>query len=666
MLEGSSVATVTGPGGIGKSRLAVEVARSLIATFPDGVFHLDLAAVADARSTAASLLELMGVPPDEEPEPLLLDRLRNRDLLVVFDTADRVAGLPGLVAGVAATCPRIRLLVTSRSALRIAAERELVLTPLATGSAVELFAVRAAAVRPQLVLDPATRISVERLVERLDGIPLAIELAAARVRVFTPAALLDRLERRLPALGEGARDLPDRQRTLRDTIDWSYQLLDPAEQAIFRQVAVFAGAFDLAGYEAVVLAPDAADAIALLEALVDRSLVSTADGPAGEPRFRLLRPIRDFALDALRASGSEAAVRERHAQHWLGWMRMRSEGLHGEASLEVVGAIQAVEPELHAALAWWLTPSVSDVGGTGPANPHAGLELAGLLGRYWWLKGRVHEGLGWLEPAIRAAPDAPAADLARALSWTGVLLDVARRSAEAADRLEQALTLLRMLGDDAGIARTLNSLGVVARSLGDLDRAEALITESIERKRALGDQPGIAISLSNLGVIASDRGMTDDAVAYMAQALAIDEQTGGGSVVVSCANLGATLVKAGRIEEGLQQIRRALPGIAELEDPELVIEALSSLASIALADSGAESASRAARLLFATEALRERERLPLLEADRDEAAAQHARISERLPAASLEEARAEAGAVDVPAALALAREALAALGRPSP
>jgi hypothetical protein len=167
-------------------------------------------------------------------------------------------------------------------------------------------------------------------------------------------------------------------------------------------------------------------------------------------------------------------------------------------------------------------------------------------------------------------------------------------------------------------------------------------------------------------VIASDRGMTDDAVAYMAQALAIDEQTGGGSVVVSCANLGATLVKAGRIEEGLQQIRRALPGIAELEDPELVIEALSSLASIALADSGAESASRAARLLFATEALRERERLPLLEADRDEAAAQHARISERLPAASLEEARAEAGAVDVPAALALAREALAALGRPSP
>jgi predicted ATPase/class 3 adenylate cyclase len=663
LLADSSVVTITGAGGIGKTRVALEVARSLVATYPDGVFHLDLAAITDARSVATSLLEVMGVSSDDDPQSVLLDRLRNRDLLVVLDTADRVAGLPALVASIAGSCPRIRLLVTSRSPLRIAAEREYTLAPLPVSAAAELFAARAAAVRPQFILDAASRGPVERLVARLDGIPFAIELAAARIRVFSPAALLDRLERHLPALGEGARDLPDRQRTLEDTIRWSYELLGDAEQAIFRQLGVFAGPFDLSAYEDVVIDPGGGDVVALLEALVDRSLVVAEEDPSGDPRFRTLGPIRDFAMDRLRAGGDEPSVRERHARHWLAWMRLEADRLHGDASLEVLAAIRAVEADLRAALAWWL---VTPAGAGTDARPHAsGLELAGLLGRYWWLKGRVREGLDWLEPAIGATPDAPTADRARALFWAGVLLDVARRPAEAATRLEAALALQRELGDDAGMARTLNSLGVVARSLGDLDRAQSLLTESIERKRRLDDQSGIAVSLSNLGVVASDRGRLDDAVGYMRQALAIDERTGGGSVVVSCANLGSSLVKAGRFEEGLVQVGRALPGIAELEDPELVIEMLTSLATVVMGSSLPDAPERAARLLFASDALRERERLPLLDADREEAAALHARISAGLDAARLESARAEAPAVDVAAGLALAQDALSSLTRAS-
>jgi predicted ATPase len=485
-----------------------------------------------------------------------------------------------------------------------------------------------------------------------------LELAAARIRVFSPAALLDRLERHLPALGEGTRDLPDRQRTLHDTIQWSYELLGDAERAIFRQVGVFAGAFDLAAYEDVVVDPGGGDAIGLLEALVDRSLVTAEEDPSGDPRFRMLGPIRDFAVDMLRADGDESSLRERHAQHWLGWMRLQGDRLQAEASLEVLAAIRAVEADLRAALAWWLT---SPHGDAMSAERQSGLELAGLLGRYWWLKGRVREGLEWLERAIQDAPDAPAVDRARAQFSAGVLLDVARRPAEATSHLEAALALQRELGDDPGLARTLNSLGVVARWVGELERAEALFRESIERKRPLRDDSGIAVSLSNLGVVASDRGRLDDAVDYLRQALAIDEQTGGGSVVVSCANLGSALVRAGRVEEGLVQVRRALPGIAELEDPELVIEMLTSLTAVVLGSSLPDAAERAARLLLASDALRERERLPMLEADREEAAALHARVSARLDASSLRSARAEATAIDVDAGLALAQDALTAV-----
>ncbi len=660
----SSVLTITGPGGIGKTRLAIEVARSLVPRFPDGVFHLDLAGTPDAGATAEALIEVLGLRPSpgDEAVDALLEGLRSRDLLLVLETADRVANLAGLIARITGACPRTRVLVTSRSAIRLTAEREYPVAPLALDPGVQLFAARASAVRPQFTLDDATRSAVERLVTRLDGIPLAIELAAARTRVFTPAALLDRVDRQLPALGEGAHDVPDRQRTLSSTIAWSCDLLPDEEQVLFRELAVFPGSFDLPAVEAVATQTSARDVAALLEALVDRSLV-LADEAGGEPRFRQLGPIREFALVGLRATGTEDEVRMRLAAHWVEFARRQHELRNTDAGVVALRAVQVEEPNLRGALEWAVGDASTVVGdapaAVDPDRARLGLQLAGLLGRYWWLRGRVHEGVGWLERSLSMGHDSPSdADFARALFWLGVLLDDARRPDEAASRLEAALAIYRDMDDEVGIARTLNSLGVVARSTGDVERAERLLAESIERKEKLGDRPGIAVSLSNLGVVSTDRGRLDDAVDYMRRALAIDEEVGTDSLTVAIINLANALVRAGRSQEGVAELRRALPGLTDLEDPELVADGLTGLASLTLSSSAESAPARAARMLSAANALRAREGLPLRPVDRREVEDLEARLRDRLDEGAIAEARTAAAAVDVDAALAILREEL--------
>jgi predicted ATPase len=643
LLDASQVVTVVGTGGIGKSRLAIEAARSLIDRFPDGVFYVDVSSVATADIAAVQLIDLLGFHESSDSAlEVLRTRLRDRDLLILIDTADRVAGIQGLVASLTGSCPNVRLLVTSRTALRVTAEREFLIGPMPAEQGVRLFETRARIARPGWTPDSTSSSSVARLVSRLDGIPLAIELAAARVRVLTPGAILDRLERRLPALALAPSDLPDRQRTLDATIKWSQEQLEPTEQRLFARLGVFAGSVTLDAVERV-CGETGQDILETLEGLVDRSLVS-ADMNAADPTFRLLGPIRDFASQSLRSSGEEAAVRERHATYYLELVRTFAEALEGADDIRALAALEQIEPEIRAALEWSLTADE-----TGFA-----FEMTGRLGRYWWVRGRVREGVGWLERALSSSPDATP----RALYWAGVLLDDARRPTDAQEKLDAALAQYREAGDEQEVARTLNSLGVVARSQGNLERAEALLTESLETKRRLGDRRGIASTLSNLGVVASDRGNLDRAAELFAQALTVDESIGSASaVVVSRSNLGSVLMQIGRTTEGLDQIRRALPGIAELGDPELVAEVMTSLSHVLLASGDKDGAAAAARLTLVGEELRRREEIPHREVEQQETEDLLRRESAILGPAVIAEIRAEASVTDLPAALRLARMA---------
>jgi predicted ATPase/class 3 adenylate cyclase len=649
LVGAARLVTVTGPGGIGKSRLAIAVARSLVADLGDGVHYLDLAAMPDTGHVLAGLSDVLAlrIGPDEDLQAAVLDRLRNRDLLIVLDTGDRVAGIAGLVATIAGACPRVHVLVTSRSRLHVGAEREYAVGAVPRDAGVELFAERVGAIRPGFELDGPTRATVRRLVTRLDGIPLAIELAAARTRLLTPSALLDRLERRLPALGEGSRDAPDRQRTLDATIAWSCELLTPHERETFEQLSVLAGTFDLAAAEAIVQVEPLGDVPTSIETLVDRSLVALDLAESPDVRFRLLRPIRDFALAALQSNGGEPAVLRRHAAYWSDVVARETTALERDTGLDVVARIGRDEANIHQALDWMLT-----------ADPEAGAVLVARLARYWRLRGRVTEGLTWLTRAADVGSSASPSVRADVWFWKGAFEDDARLPAQAARSLEAALQLRRDLGDDRGVARALNSLGIVTRSNGNLEAAERMLEESVELAERVGDRRGVAMALSNLGIIAEDRDRHDVAAEYVARALEIDRELGGAYVIVGTVNLGVTQIRAGRSAEGVALLGEALPGMAELEDPDLVVEALMGLAQAAMLGGDPRAA---ARLGLAAEALAAREARPLHATDQRKLDLLIEGASATLPADVLDGLRAEVGAVDITAGLALAQEAIARL-----
>ena len=323
--------TLTGPGGVGKTRLALSAAAMVAEDFPDGVTVVPLAPISDPGLVASAIITALGVrEAGDEP---LIERLkavlRDKRLLLVLDNFEQVIEAAPLVADLLGACPDVTMLVTSRVRLRLSGEREVPVAPLglaaldrhrsvadvATSDAVRLFVARAEAVQPDFALTPDNAVAVAEICRRLDGLPLAIELAAARVKVLPPAALLARLDHRLPLLTGGGRDLPERQQTMRAAIAWSHDLLTPEEQVLFRRLAVFAGGFTLEAAEAVASGSGepGIDPFEGVASLLDKSLLRQEAGPGGEPRFVMLETVREFALEQLVASGEEGAIRERHA-----------------------------------------------------------------------------------------------------------------------------------------------------------------------------------------------------------------------------------------------------------------------------------------------------------------------------------------------------------------
>ncbi len=518
LLNAGRLLTLTGPGGSGKTSLALRVASELLDSehgeeFEDGVVFVALAPIADPDLVISTIAQTLGVR--ETAGGSLLDHLkaalREKRMLLVLDNFEQVLSAASLVNDLLAASPRLKILVTSRAVLRLRGEKDYPVPPLALPeagrelnadglsryAAVALFVERALDAKPDFRVTDENASAVAEICARLDGLPLAIELAAARVRLLPPQALLARLARRLPLLVGGARDLPARQRTLRDTIAWSYNLLGPAEQALVRWLGVFVGGFTLEAAEAVCAGES--DLLDGLGSLVDKSLL-LQDERHGEPRFRMLETIREYALEVLDVREEATEIRRRHAMHFLAVAQAAEPELQQAEQATWFNRLEREHDNLRAAVRWLLESNDAELA----------LRLAGALGRFWEVRGFLSEGQHWLDRSLERAgaaqPPASARAKAAALGAAGTLAFVRSDHERAAALLEESLPLWRELGNRAGVATSLHNLSRVRFYQGDHERAVALCEESLALRRELADKRGVAMSLNTLGVIARNRG----------------------------------------------------------------------------------------------------------------------------------------------------------------
>lgn len=540
--QGARLLTLTGPGGVGKTRLAIEVAASVAGAFPDGVAFVELAPVRNPSLVATAVGQAMGFGAWDQllagagPVAVLRD---SKDHLLVLDNFEHVLDAAPFVAELLAACPGLRVLTTSRIPLRISGERLLLVMPLglpdaaagdqdgpsleAVGAseAVALFVQRARAVAPGFVLAETNAEVVAEICRRLDGLPLALELAAVRTRVLSPAALLARMERRLPLIAEGSRDQPDRLRTMDDAITWSHDLLCPAEQILFRRLAVFSGGFTLEAAVVVGRNPEdtavgnEASLIDTLEALIDQGMVmATGQTRAGmaKPRFRMLETVREYAVERLAEGGDEASMRAAHAEYYLRWVEeIAPDLMEGRHLAALLDGLEGEHANLQVALEHLIE--------TGNANASA--RLAGGLAPFWLFHSHRGEGRRWLDRVMELGQEmsVPPAVWVRVVGGAAVLA-FAQADYGPAEALAKAeLALWDELGDRWGGATALNLLGAVARAQGAFDQAAERCEDALGRFREAGDPARVALSQCNLGILAYWRGDFERATTLLEEAI---------------------------------------------------------------------------------------------------------------------------------------------------
>ena len=596
--------TVAGAGGAGKTRLALAAGRATQPQFEDGTYFVDLSAATDTDRFWSAVADALGGPGTGRPVDRALARVEGWRALVVLDNAEQVHGVEAAVARLLRSAPALALLVTSRRPLRLADEQVLPLAPLPTADAVELFLQRASAVRPGLSLDAEDVEAVEAICRRLDGLPLAIELAAARTRLLSPVAVLRRLSDRLDLVDRsGAR--PPRQRTLRDTIAWSYQLLSADLRRAFTVLGVTAGGCDLEALESLT-APGAEAALDVAEELAEASLVTVGTGTDREPRFGLLSVVREFALEQLAADGEADAARARHAEHFALIAERYRRGVS-------VGALDRLEEELEnfrEALRWCLQDDVED-----PGRARLGLRIVDALATFWYRHGHGAEGHQWLERALDRHREAADEGVGDALHGLGVLLQQEGDRDTAEQLLHRALTMWRARGDQYRAARELNSLGVAAFGAGDLARARELVEDSLELARGLGAADRVAAALTNLALITAEEGRPAEGVPFLHEAQQLDEAAGDQwGVTVDRINTSALLAFAGRLDDAETLLDRTAPDVAALGDADLLVEAVE-LRAVLHAERGRPL--EAARLAGAAERTRRDIAVPMSANDRD-------------------------------------------------
>ncbi|MGE3271532.1 MAG: tetratricopeptide repeat protein [Chloroflexota bacterium] len=574
------IVTLTGPGGTGKTRLALQAAVDLLHSFANGVYFVRLAPVTDPDLVLSAIAQVLDVRESAGRSLVaaLADALRQKEILLLLDNFEQVVEAAPLLADLLNAAPRVKVLVTSRAVLHIYGERELSVPPLALPDhrtspsaahlsqfeAVRLFVDRAQAARSDFVLTDENAPDVAEICQRLDGLPLAIELAAARVRTLPPRALSQRLERRLPLLTGGARDLPARQRTLRDAIGWSYDLLTADEQTLFRRLAVFRGCtLDVAetvcagdppqaGRRTVALPPLDLDILDGVESLVEKSLLRQEEASDGQPRFRMLQTIREYALDRLDESGEADAIRRRHILAYLAFIESIEEELYGPEQAARFARVEEEHDNLRAALEW------SEVGGY--AQP--AFRLAAGLWWFWSMRGHVEEGRARLESVLERFPlKAEASDARKGLHASasysaGILASMQGDHRAARQRLEACLVLRREIGDRAGIFNALEGLGTVTGRQGDYAAARVFLQEALDISRLIDDFMPHALALHALGNVSAELGELDAARRYFEQSRSLvppDDEHQGPSI-----SLATIALAQGQLDEAEAIARSAL------------------------------------------------------------------------------------------------------------
>jgi predicted ATPase len=562
-LQAGRLVTFTGAPGTGKTRLVVRLASELKDAFPDGTGFVALGAIEDPLLVPSAIAQALGVRGTGTTP--LADAIKHRiaelQLLLVLDNFEQVLPAAPFVADLVASCPGLTVLVTSRASLRISGEQEFPVMPLACpdgreeaspasvagNDAVTLFLQRATAMQPAFTLDEVTAPIVAEICRRLDGLPLAIELAAARVKVLSPAGILQRLERRLDLLKGGARDLPSRHHALREAIGWSYGLLEPGEKQLLRRLAVFAGGFTLEAAERVAAGDSAGDVLDGLTSLVENNLLQRDPAADADPRYRMLETIREFSLECLRASGDEAPTRRAHLEHALAAVERVRPRLAGPQQGGGLDELERDHDNLRAAYEWAI----------GSGDAEAAAQLAAGLWRFWLMRGHLREGRDRLSRVLAVLePSAP--QRVPLLAAAGSLAHNLGDYAEARAWHQQAVDLARAAGDQPGVARALHDLGWVAWRQGDYKAARTLSNESLALHRQLGDEGGVAHALNNLGWVAHHQGDYAAAEAFHRQSLALREASADARAIgFSLVNLGWALVRQGRLEAAGPLVRRA-------------------------------------------------------------------------------------------------------------
>jgi predicted ATPase/class 3 adenylate cyclase/Tfp pilus assembly protein PilF len=662
--------TLTGPGGTGKTRLALQAAADLLEEFDDGVFFVALATITDPQLTVPTIAGPLGVKESTE-QPLiesLKSYLHQKHLLLVLDNFEQVVQEAPVVGELVAACPKLKVLATSRIPLRLYSEQEYPIPPLALPDpkvlppvkvltqyeAVRLFVERARAIKADFSVTNENAPAVAEICARLDGLPLAIELAGARIRMLSPQAMLTRLGNRLKLLKGGARDLPTRQQTLRGTIDWSYELLEVEEKTLLGRLSVFSGGRTLEAIEEICDPEGDLDALEGVESLLEKSLLRREEAVGGESRFVMLETVHEYAREKLQESAEAEEIKRAHAEYFLTLAEEAYPELKGANQLEWLERLEAEHDNMRAALSWALERKEIELS----------LRLGGALSWFWFVRGYHSEGRRWLEEALaiegRVSPEVRAMALAGAggLAWDQGDLDRAKEACEeglellaherrevsearlwlliylgwvlrereeheqATELFEEGLALSREIRDTWWIANSLLGLAFVSHSRGDYERATELNEESMHLFREQGDKVLLAHSLNNLAMMEYSQGDLGRAAQLTQEAVTLFRVLGNrGDVALGLYNLGWIALLQEDLGRAADLYKESLTLSWEIGLNPLVQGALEGFACLAGAKGDVE---RAARLWGAAQALHEAKGIPR---DPDFLAEADARIS---------------------------------------